>query len=237
MASASISLSFGTLLDGRGECISCTESAESEEEESVGECPRNVNSTCRVKSGGGWGREPANRPGESTSERRPEERERERDLEVRIGPFLYVDVVVSTVTLGLCSRSWIFSRPKASSWGVWLLVTLAAFRVAASGDESSMSNWSSSSSETSSSSSSSIVSSTGSAVDVFARCSEGPVLELIPRLLRFLGLAGPSSTTTNDFCLSRSFHLRVREMAWNQSVDCLSAQTVGKGYFEAVTLM
>lgn len=26
-------------------------------------------------------------------------------------------------------------------------------------------------------------------------------------------------------------------MEWNQSVDCLSAQTVGKGYFEAVTLM
>lgn len=50
-------------------------------------------------------------------------------------------------------------------------------------------------------------------------------------------IAGPSSTTTKLFCRSRSFHFNVREMAWNQSVDCLSAQTVGKGYLDAVTLM
>ena len=48
---------------------------------------------------------------------------------------------------------------------------------------------------------------------------------------------GLSSTTTNDFCRSRSFHLSVREMEWNQSRDCDSAQTVGKGYLDAVTLM
>ena len=56
-------------------------------------------------------------------------------------------------------------------------------------------------------------------------------------LLVALSVLGPSSTTTNDFWRSLSFHLRVREMAWNQSVDCLSAQTVGKGYLDAVTLM
>ena len=48
---------------------------------------------------------------------------------------------------------------------------------------------------------------------------------------------GSSSTTTNDFWRSRSFHLSVREIEWNQSRDCDSAQTVGKGYFDAVTLI
>ena len=58
-------------------------------------------------------------------------------------------------------------------------------------------------------------------------------------LLDFLDVAfaGPSSTTTKDFCRSRSFHFSVREMELNQSVDWLSAQTVGNGYFDAVTLM
>lgn len=42
---------------------------------------------------------------------------------------------------------------------------------------------------------------------------------------------------TKLFCLCRSFHFNVRAMERNQSVDCLSAQTVGKGYAEAVTLI
>lgn len=42
---------------------------------------------------------------------------------------------------------------------------------------------------------------------------------------------------TKLFCRWRSFHLSVRAIEWNQSVDCLSAQTVGNGYGDAVTLM
>ena len=49
------------------------------------------------------------------------------------------------------------------------------------------------------------------------------------RRLRVL-LTGPSSTTTNDFWRSRSFHLSVREMELNQSTDWLWLHTVGKGY-------
>ena len=43
--------------------------------------------------------------------------------------------------------------------------------------------------------------------------------------------------TTKDFCFSRSFQRNVRDMAENQSVEALSAQTVGNGYFDAVTLI
>jgi len=96
----------------------------------------------------------------------------------------------------------------------------------ASGAESSISNFSSSSEFSSSSSSSE-----------FAVAGTGGVASLDLRLfLRTRGGAS-SSTTTNDFCRSRSFHLSVREMERNQSVDCCSAQTVGKGYLEAVTLI
>jgi len=85
-----------------------------------------------------------------------------------------------------------------------------------SDERSSMSNFSSSSSESSSSDTSS---------------------SFLWRGGLRSSLEGLSSTTTKDFCRSRSFHLSVREIAWNQSVDCLSAQTVGNGYSLAVTLM
>jgi hypothetical protein len=116
-------------------------------------------------------------------------------------------------------------------------VILFGLVVAASGDESLMSN-SSSSSDTSSSSSraASLLSPSG-----YSWTDFGEIALKRPRvpscLLDFLGLAGSSSTKTNDFCRSRSFHFRVRDMAWNQSVDWLSAQTVGNGYLDAVTFI
>ena len=120
----------------------------------------------------------------------------------------------------LAAASWIFAFCFATC-------SVDGPELVACGDESSISNFSSS--ETSSSSSRMPSSSSSS--------SFIPLSTISTRCLLLLGLAGPSSTTTNDFWRSRSFHLRVREIAWNQSVDCLSAQTVGKGYFDAVTLI
>jgi hypothetical protein len=98
-------------------------------------------------------------------------------------------------------------------------LSLAGGAASLSDERSSMSNFSSSSSESPSSDTSS------------------PSAPFLWRRGLRSSLAGLSSTTTNDFCRSRSFHLSVREIAWNQSVDCLSAQTVGNGYLLAVTLM
>lgn len=67
--------------------------------------------------------------------------------------------------------------------------------------------------------------------------SDPSAAELKAALRVRLVFAGVSSTTTNDFCLWRSFHFKVREIEWNQSVDCLSAHTVGNGYLEAVILI
>lgn len=102
------------------------------------------------------------------------------------------------------------------------------FRSSTEVEESSISNSSSSSSI---SSSLSVSSSTGS------EGSDPSTVGCKVPLRARVTFVGPSSTTTNDFCLSRSFHFRVREIAWNQSVDCLSAHTVGNGYFDALILI
>ena len=51
------------------------------------------------------------------------------------------------------------------------------------------------------------------------------------------GEQGGLTRITKLDCFFLSFHRRVLEMEWNQSVDCLSAHTVGKGYALAVTLI
>lgn len=97
-------------------------------------------------------------------------------------------------------------------------------------DESSMSNFSSSTSSSTSSSSSISSSSSpaGVAFGAFVSPSgiltvafgvESAFLLLVLVFFVFRLPSGPSSTTTNDFCLSRSFHFRVREIDLNQSDD------------------
>lgn len=137
-----------------------------------------------------------------------------------------LDSLVSTVAIETFDLDW--TREPAGG------VEGPAEWVAEGGavDESSMSNFSSSASSLLFSSSSS----PSSKEDVFPSLAFKPAGGVDTRLIEGT-LAGPSSTMTKLFCLSLSFHFSVLEMAWNQSVLCFSAQTVGKGYLEAVTLM
>ena len=156
----------------------------------------------------------AKRLGESTPDRMPErERDRTRALICAAG---LMPMIASAACDAAAEEGDVDGdEPKPES-----PLSLAAGAASLSDERSSMSNFSSSSSESSSSSDTS---------------SPSP-----PRLWRRgvrSSLVGLSSTTTKDFCRSRSFHLSVREIAWNQSVDCLSAQTVGNGNLLAVTLM
>ena len=107
-------------------------------------------------------------------------------------------------------------------------------------ERSSMSNFSSSSSSDTSSSSSmssSFATTPFSLPDSLCRLEVGVGPSWCFSVDCLRALRGLSSTTTNDFWRSRSFHLRVRDIEWNQSRDCDSAQTVGNGYLDAVTLM
>ena len=169
------------------------------------------NPTCRAVTNGGCGGLVAYLLGDTTPEAGGDSEpevgagERERDL----------------VLFGFVKISLLFFSMAGTSG-----IPAPFEEAAASGAESSISNFSSSSDSSSSSSPSGALS-VG---------TSGVVSTDLRLLVRTRGGAS-SSTTTNDFCRSRSFHLSVREIERNQSVDCWSAQTVGKGYLEAVTLM
>ena len=183
---------------------------EEEEEEEL----ETLKPTCRDGTNEGWGGLVAYRLGETTPEGGGE-----NELEVRVG-----DRERDLDLFRFDNPSFHFSMPVISSTSV---VPATLDERSASGAESAISNCSSSSEY-----SSSLFPSDGLATGLTT-----VVVSTDLRLVLDTGGAESSSTTTNDFCRSRSFHLSVREMARNQSVDCWSAQTVGKGYLEAVTFM